>query len=194
MLKQTAIAIALVGLSSAAMAGNFQVKVGGSLIAPTQDTTVAGVGVVKAANEYAFTPSVEYFFGNTGLSTEVLLATPVNHDVKIDGANAVKLKHLPPVLTLKYNFNQDGRFNPYVGVGGAAFIPWDVEGVKDVKETFGVAGQVGFTYKPADAQNWGVFFDARYAKLSPEVKVNDTLKFDLDIDPMVYTLGYSYRF
>lgn len=206
MLKQTAIAIALVGLSSAAIAGNFQVKVGGSLVNPTQDTTVAGVGVVKAANEYAFTPSVEYFFGNTGLSTEVLLATPINHDVTLNNANAVKIKHLPPTVTVKYNFNQDGRFNPYIGVGGTAFVAWD-ETAKGplagtdvkVKEAFGFAGQVGFTYKPADAQNWGVFFDARYAQLSPEVTVKTAAgataaKFDLDIDPMVYTLGYSYRF
>ena len=44
----------------------------------------------------------------------------------------------------------------------------------------------------------GVFFDARYAQLSPEVTVkagNTTAaKFDLDIDPVIYTLGYSYRF
>lgn len=203
MLKQTAIVLALAGLSTAAMAGNFQAKVGASLISPTQDTTLAGETVVKAANEYAFTPSVEYFFGDTGLSTELLLATPVNHDVTVNGENAVKLKHLPPTVTVKYNFNKDGRFNPYIGVGGTAFVAWDETADANtdvkVKEAFGFAGQVGFTYKPADAKNWGVFFDARYAQLSPEVTLKDKVtsevtKFDLDIDPMVYTIGYSYRF
>lgn len=47
-------------------------------------------------------------------------------------------------------------------------------------------------------QKLGVFFDARYAQLSPEVKVTadgaTAAKFDLDIDPVIYTLGYSYRF
>lgn len=205
MLKQTAIVLALAGLSTAAMAGNFQAKVGASLVSPTQDTTVQGVGLVKADNEYAFTPSVEYFFNDTGLSAELLLATPVNHDVTLDGENAVRIKHLPPTVTVKYNFNKDGRFNPYIGVGGTAFVAWD-ETAKGalagtdvkVKEDFGFAGQVGFTYKPADAKNWGVYFDARYAQLSPEVQVKangaQIAKFDLDIDPMVYTIGYSYRF
>ena len=64
-----------------------------------------------------------------------------------------------------------------------------------MKEDFGFAGQIGFNFQPADAKNWGVFFDARYAQLSPEVSVEGTpIKFDLDIDPMVYTIGYSYKF
>jgi outer membrane protein len=36
----------------------------------------AGVGTVKADHEYAFTPSVEYFFGETPFSAELLLAAP----------------------------------------------------------------------------------------------------------------------
>lgn len=201
MLKQAAL-IALLGVSASAMAGGWQVKVGGSTIAPTQDTTVAGVGVVKAESELAFTPSVEYFFGDSPISAELLLAAPVNHDVSINGENAVKIKHLPPTLTVKYNFKNSTRFTPYIGVGGTAFIAWDEEtkgalsgaSVK-VKEDYGFAGQVGFNFQPADAKNWGVFVDVRYAQLSPEVRVENTpIKFDLDIDPMVYTIGYSYKF
>ena len=64
------------------------------------------------------------------------------------------------------------------------------------KEDFGFAGQIGFNFQPADAKNWGVFFDARYAQLSPEVTLSGDVaaQFDLDIDPMVYTIGYSYKF
>lgn len=40
-----------------------------------------------------------------------------------------------------------------------------------VKEDFGFAGQVGLNFKPADAKNWSVFADVRYAKISPEVTV-----------------------
>ena len=47
--------------------------------------------------------------------------------------------------------------------------------------------KVGFSFKPADAKT-GVYMDVRYADLSPEVKINGT-KFDLDLNPMVYTLG-----
>ena len=200
MLKQAAL-IALLGMSASAMAGQWQVKVGASSLAPSSDTTVAPGVVVEADQEYGFTPSVEYFF-NDNSSAELLLATPFNHDVLVNGAKSAKLKHLPPTITAKYHFKNNTRFTPYIGVGGTAFIAWDEEGVaKDVKEDFGVAGQIGFNYQPADAKNWGVFVDVRYADLSPEVTLDDATalavgksKFDLDIDPVVYTIGYSYKF
>ena len=201
MLKQIAL-ITLMGLSaSAAMAGQWQVKVGGSAIAPTQDTKIAnGTLTVEADSELAFTPSVEYFF-NDNISAELLLATPISHDVLINGAEAVKIKHLPPTLTAKYNFKNSTGFTPYIGVGATAFIAWDEEtsgvlaGTKvKVKDDYGYAAQLGFNYQPADAKNWGVFADVRYADLNPEVNVDGTTKFELDIDPVIYTLGYSYKF
>ncbi|QXW25767.1 outer membrane beta-barrel protein [Acinetobacter johnsonii] len=198
MLKQVAL-ISLLGFSASAMAGQWQVKVGGSAVAPTSDTSVSGLGVVKADSELAFTPSVEYFF-NDNISAELLLAAPISHDVTLNGVDAVKLKHLPPTITAKYHFKNASRFTPYVGVGATAFIPWDEEtrglgGLDvDVKEAYGVAGQIGFNFQPADAKNWGVFADVRYAQLSPEVKIETLQSFDLDIDPLVYTIGYSYKF
>lgn len=199
MLKQLAL-ISLMGLSASAMAGKWQVKVGGSVVSPTGDTTVAGVGTVKAEDELAFTPSVEYFF-NDNISAEILLAAPINHDVSLDGTEVVRIKHLPPTITAKYHFKNASRFTPYIGVGGTAFVAWDERG-KDiltdadvkVKEAYGFAGQLGFNFQPADAKNWGVYFDARYAQISPEVQITGVPNFDLDIDPMVYTLGYSYKF
>ena len=200
MLKQIAL-ITLMGLSaSAAMAGQWQVKVGGSAIAPTQDTKIAnGTLTVEADSELAFTPSVEYFF-NDNISAELLLATPISHDVTVNGSNAVKLKHLPPTVTAKYNFKNSTGFTPYIGVGATAFIAWDEEtsgvlaGTKaKVKDDYGYAAQLGFNYQPADAKNWGVFVDVRYADLNPKVETV-VENFKLDIDPVIYTLGYSYKF
>ena len=48
MLKKLLV-ITLLGLSSTAFSGGFQVKVGGSVIAPTADTTLAPGVVVKGA-------------------------------------------------------------------------------------------------------------------------------------------------
>lgn len=193
MLKQVTM-IALLGMSATAMAGEWQVKVGVSALAPTSDTTVAAGTVAEADKELGFTPSVEYFF-NDNISTELLLATPFNHDILVNGAKSAKIKHLPPTITAKYHFKNNTRFTPYIGVGGTAFIAWDEEGLaKDVKEEFGFAGQVGFNFQPADAKNWGVYADVRYADLSPEVTLTTGTKFDLDIDPLVYTIGYSYKF
>ena len=131
------------------------------------------------------------------------MATPINHDITVKGdVNAgVNIKHLPPTLTAKYHFKNSTGITPYVGAGVTAFIPWDEETSGDlagakvkVKEDYGYAAQVGVNFQPADAKNWGVFLDVRYADLSPEVTVNKTTKFDLDIDPVIYTLGYSYKF
>ena len=196
MLKQAAL-IAVMGLSASALAGQWQVKMGASSLAPSSDTEIAAGLVVEADQEYGFTPSVEYFF-NDNISAELLLATPFHHDISLQSVGKVaKIKHLPPTITAKYNFKNATSFTPYIGVGGTAFIAWDEEGLaKDVKEEFGLAGQVGFNYQPADAKNWGVFADVRYADLSPEVTLDDAdnTKFDLNIDPWVYTIGYSYKF
>ena len=194
MLKKLLV-ITLLGLSSTAFAGGFQVKVDGSVIAPTADTTVAPGAVVKGDHEFAFTPSVEYFFGETPFSAEVLLANPINHDVLLNGEKVASVRQLPPTITAKYNFKNSTRFTPYIGVGGTAFIAWHEKGLADdVKNTYGFAGQLGFNFQPADAKNWGVYMDVRYADLSPEVKLVNGTKFDLDLNPMVYTLGYSYKF
>lgn len=221
MLKQTAIAIALVGLSSAALAG-WQVKVGASAIAPTGSNTLsvpAGAATLTAtgdiSNELAFTPSVEYIVGDTPFSVEVLLSNPVKHTVSIAAAgttfnDAVSFKQLPPTVTAKYNFKNPSRFTPYIGVGVATVIPWDEElstAVKsatgntkiDADVAYGVAGQVGFNFQPADAKNWGVYFDARYADIKTDVTITNAAGTevkagDLKVNPWVYTLGYSYRF
>ena len=194
MLKNVLV-VALLGLSSTVFAGGFQVKVGGSVIAPTADTTLAPGVVVKGDHEFAFTPSVEYFFGDTPFSAEVLLVNPINHDVLLNGEKVASVRQLPPTITAKYNFKNSTRFTPYIGVGGTAFIAWHEKGlVDDVKNTYGFAGQLGFNFQPADAKNWGVYMDVRYADLSPEVKLVNGTMFDLDLNPMVYTLGYSYKF
>ncbi|MEL4299721.1 OmpW family outer membrane protein, partial [Acinetobacter ursingii] len=89
MLKQAAV-IALLGLSSSVFAGDWQVKVGASYIAPTSDTQTQ-YGKVEADDEFAFTPSVEYFFGDSPFSAELLLATPINHDVLLNGEKAARV-------------------------------------------------------------------------------------------------------
>lgn len=221
MLKQTAIALALVGVSSVALAGNFQVKVGGSVLAPKKDNGTLNVPLagtptpLKADVEEKinFTPSVEYFFGDSGVSTELLLATPFKHSVNVGPIeDAASFKHLPPTVTVKYNFNNSTRFTPYVGVGATVVVPWDEKlsdatkaaigdaGAKlDADVAYGVAGQVGFNFQPADAKNWGVYVDARYADVKTDLEAKtsagDKVKLgELKVNPWVYTLGYSYRF
>ena len=211
MLKQVAL-ITLLGMSASAMAGQWQVKVGASALAPQNDDNgiIAG-GKATVSNELGFTPSVEYFFDNSPISVELLLATPFKHDVSIESLGEVaSFKHLPPTVTAKYNFKNSTRFTPYIGVGATVVIPWDEElsqttktatGAEklDADVAYGVAGQVGFNFQPADAKNWGVFADVRYADVKTELtaKTADGTKVslgDLEVNPWVYTIGYSYKF
>lgn len=205
MLKKIALIALMSTAASAAMAaGEWQVKVGGSLVDPTGSTKVANLGKVEADYQYAFTPSVEYFFDDA-FSAELLLANPIKHDIKVDGAAlpGTSIKQLPPTLTFKYNFVNSSPFTPYIGVGATAFFAFSEKGaVEKVKNDVGVAGQIGVNFKPADAKNWGVFLDVRYADLDPKVRLTDATvaatgadkEFKLKIDPVIYTLGYSYKF
>lgn len=204
MLKQTAF-IALLGMSVSAMAGDWQVKLGASALAPQNDDNgiIAG-GKATVSNEVGFTPSVEYFFANSPISVELLLATPFKHDVSIEGVgeNVASLKHLPPTVTAKYNFKNSTRFTPYVGVGATVVIPWDEKvkgnlegaGKLEADVAYGVAGQVGFNFQPADAKNWGVYADVRYAQVETDLELNGTNIGELEVNPWVYTIGYSYKF
>ncbi|WP_244783123.1 OmpW family outer membrane protein [Acinetobacter sp. F-1] len=202
MLKQFAL-IALMGLSASAMAGQWQVKVGGSVLAPQNDDngTLNIAGKAEVSNEIGFTPSVEYFFDNSPISVELLLATPFKHDVSIEGVgeNVASFKHLPPTVTAKYNFKNSTRFTPYVGIGATVVVPWDeeiaIEGAKlEADVAYGVAGQIGFNFQPADAKNWGVYADVRYAQVETDLELNGTNIGELKVNPWVYTVGYSYKF
>ena len=191
--------VSLAGVS-ASYAGNFQLKVGGSLLAPAHNNGVLAGAKADVSHEFNLTPSVEYFFGDSPFSAELLLAVaPFKHDIKLNGVEAATFKHLPPTITAKYHLKNSTRFTPYLGVGLTVAVPWDEKlngsGSKlEADVTYGVAGQIGFNFQPADAKNWGVFTDVRYAQVESDVKLDGKGIGTLKVNPLVYTLGYSYRF
>ena len=198
--KQTALLILGISLISTSYANNWQVKVGGTVLAPASNNgTVAGAKA-DVSEEYNLTPSVEYFFGDSPFSAELLLAVaPFKHDIQLDGVKAATFRHLPPTITGKYHFRNSTRFTPYIGVGLTVAVPWDEKLIGsdsklDADVTYGVAGQLGFNFQPADAKNWGVFADVRYAQVESDVTLDGKDIGTLEVNPLVYTLGYSYRF
>ncbi|MBF7686317.1 OmpW family protein [Acinetobacter sp. B10A] len=203
MFKKIVIFILMV-VATDTFAEGWQVKLGGTVLAPTADHNVLADGAVtgvEAKHGYSFTPSIEYFFANTNLSTELLLATPFKHDVSSNGSKIASFKHLPPTLTVKYNFNNSSAITPYIGVGGTMIIPFNekttgpIEGTTlDAKVAFGFAAQLGAVYKPDPAKKWGLFFDTRYVNIKSDLKLNGQAIGSLKVNPLVYTLGYSYKF
>jgi outer membrane protein len=185
----------------AAAATPWTVKIGGSVVVPDKDTGMIAKMQSHVSTEYNFTPSIEYTFGETPFSAELLLATPFKHEVRLDGAGkVVTFRHLPPTFTVKYNLNTGTGFTPYVGLGGNATIIWDektegaLAGTKvKADPSFGFAGQVGFNYLPTGS-DWGAYMDVRYAQIESDIEWQGNDVGTLKVNPWVYTVGISRRF
>lgn len=194
-----AMALSLPVIASAATP--WTVKIGGSLVSPDNDNGIVAGAKAHVSSEFNFTPSIEYTFGDTPFSAELLLATPFKHEVVLDGLGKVAtFRHLPPTFTVKYNLDTGTGFTPYIGVGGNATVVWDektkgaIAGTKlKADPSFGFAGQVGVNYLPAGT-TWGAYVDVRYAQIESDLKWQGMDAGTLEVNPMVYTVGISHRF
>ena len=106
--------LALAGPANAGVLEHFQIKVGVSDIIPNEHGSP-----IQASISDAVVPTlgIEYFF-NDHVSAE-LLCCAATHDVTAaNGAvDLGTVTHSPPTLTLKYRWNTEGQFQPYVGAG-----------------------------------------------------------------------------
>jgi outer membrane protein len=149
---------------------------------------------------------VEYFF-TSHWSSELVLTYPQSQTVTVEksalGGRTVlgSFKHLPPVLTAKYNFMPDATFRPYVGLGVNLTIIWDTNlsvptspaiPLSLNSTSVGVAGQAGFDVKLAD--HWFVNADVKWAKLGSDVKAGGNTVSTVHLDPWLFGLGIGYRF
>lgn len=169
-------------------------------LSPKSDNGRLAAGALKAdvGDDMRPTISLEYFL-NPNLGVEVLAALPFEHEVKLDGAHAADVKHLPPTVGVLYHFMPDSRFSPFVGAGlnYARFFGVKEKGPLagtrlDLSDSWGPAVHVGFDVNfsanrlfTADLRRIGVETDAKV----DGAKV-DTVK----IDPLVYGLAIGYRF
>jgi outer membrane protein len=152
--------------------------------------------VIDVESKVAPDIDIEYFF-TPNWSAELLLTIPQKHDVEIEGAGEIgSFKHLPPTLTVKYNFLPESAFRPYVGVGVNYTRIWDVDllgGIADLdKDSFGFAAQVGFDYKVTD--QWFASFDAKWINIEADVKAGGARLTTVKVDPLVIGVGVGYRF
>lgn len=131
-------------------------------------------------------------------------------------------KHLPPTLTLQYfPLASSSALQPYVGVGinyttffeekttaalsGAVADQYGIPGAStslDLDDSVGVAVELGLDYMLSE--NFGLNAAIWWADINTDarVKVYDangdfaaqTDKFEVEIDPTVYMVGFTYKF
>lgn len=203
MSKFAKIFFTLVGLSLIAMPaqayekGDWLVRIGAGSVGPKSSNS----SVVSVDDGASLVFNGTYFF-SPNVALEVLAAAPFSHDIKLlaDGSKVGETKHLPPTVSLQYHFDTQSAFHPYVGAGlnYTLFFSEETTGALagtslELDPSFGLAAQIGADFDISDKMF--VNFDVRYIDIKTEASVSVVgLNFDVDVDPMVYSLTLGWKF
>lgn len=179
-------------------------------VLPTSSARVSAGGALipgaslKVSNSVVPEIDISYFFTPNFAVEAICCITP--H--KITATNAIaglgevgKVIVFPPTVLLQYHFTGLGALKPYIGLGvnythyfrdgnGPLFA-----GLR-VKDSFGVAAQVGFDYMID--RNWGINFDVKKVMMRPDASVTllpaTPVTAKVKIDPWIIGVGVTYRF
>jgi len=163
-----------------------------------------------------------YMFTDS-LGLGILAATPFKHNISAEGDAAAagldkigETKHLPPTITLQYYpMASSSAVQPYAGIGvnyttffeesmNSDFNTAKGFGSSDLEldDSVGVAVEIGLDYMLSD--NFGLNAAMWWADIDTDAKVTaydnngnyagETQTFEVEIDPMVYMVGMTYKF
>jgi outer membrane protein len=198
-------ALCIAGPAVAAHAedGPWEVRLRGDYVDPAnQSDAIPGLAPRDAIHINAkWLPDldVEYFF-TPFWSAELVLTYPQRQTVTVAGTPIGTFKHLPPVLTVKYDFLPGASFQPYLGAGLNLTVISNVDlavpGVGRLSldsTSVGPALQAGFDYRLAD--HWYLNADAKWFQLGSDLKLAGVGKVShLNVDPFLFGVGIGYRF
>ena len=207
-----ATALALVAAAGPAHAGseagNFMVRVQGTVVDPDSSATVkAGGSVIPGADaevstEVIPTLTLSYFL-NKNIAVELFCCfAKLEAEGKgaINGADLGDFWVFPPALTLQYHFDNFGAFKPYVGAG-VQYIHFFSEGNSslvgnpkiDLDDAFGFTLQAGIDV--SIGSGWYLNADVKKTFIDTDASWGATgITADVDIDPWIFSLGVGYRF
>jgi len=189
--------------------GSWEVRLRGVYLYPRNDSqNYVPLAIPENAVhiEHKWLPDIdiEYHFTPTW-SSELVLTYPQTQHVTLEHSalggptELGSFKHLPPVLTLKYNFNPDGTFRPYVGAGVNWTLIFDTNlNVPTVgaltldNHSIGPAVQAGFDWKLKD--HWYLNMDVKWVQLHSGLYYLGQKTIELQIDPWLFGVGVGYRF
>lgn len=201
--KSVSIALALIATASVSLfASNASAQAGSLMVRArilNMDVDNGNSPSVPSAqvsvNNKTF-PEVDFVYNLTNnVSAELILTYPQKHDVRLNGGNIGSLKHLPPVLTLQYQFNPGQSINPYVGAGVNYTRFMSVKlpsGISTDKDSFGFALQAGVDFEIA--KNTYINLDYKRVNIRADVKVNGNKLTELQVDPNLVSIGVGWRF
>ena len=190
-MKRTLITAALIAaLPATALADNWMMRVRAINIAPDVSSSVAGLDVSSE-----WTPEVDFtYFVTPNIGVELILATQ-RHEVTLGSTSLGKLSHLPPTLLLQYHFQPTPSIKPYVGAGVNYTRFYNVDlapGLSVDKNSFGGALQAGVDI--AVTKNGYINLDVKKIWIDTDVKSGGVKLTNLDINPVVWGIGYGFRF
>lgn len=133
------------------------------------------------------------------LLAELVLTTAQVHDVRLAGVGSLgSIKHLPPTLSLVYEFKNESKFVPYVtgGVNFTWFIDNDLRvanvDLKLDRVSVGAAVGAGFRYELGE--KWDFDASVKWIDLNTDVKAGAARLTKVEVDPALWSLGANYRF
>lgn len=201
--------VALASVSTAALAveaGDWIIRGGVTVVSPNSDSAeVPGIpgSKVEVDDGTALGINFAYFF-TENWAIEVLASTPFTHDIK--GAGSIsslgkigEIDMLPPTVSGQYHFMPKSKIKPYVGAGLTYFLVLDESTSGALAgTTLNVDNALGFGLQAgADFmlnEHWLINLDLRYIALETDASVGGGSKFNVTIDPWVYTLAVGYKF
>lgn len=144
------------------------------------------------------------------IAVELLASTPFEHDIVASGLpvrDVATAKHLPPTLSVVYFFDTPVEaFHPYVGVGVNYTIFFNEKVSNEIVNAFGqsdmeledsvgLAAEAGMDYDLSD--RWSLNASVWYMNISTKAEIETSagpkIKVDVDIDPIAYVVGLTYK-
>ncbi|MDR0770498.1 MAG: outer membrane beta-barrel protein [Burkholderiales bacterium] len=209
----SAVALATLTLGVAGLAqaadSKFVVKLGIAGVIPKSNngTLNTPLGAFETDIGSSVRPSITFEYLITpNIGVELLGAWPFRNDIRFDqGVGKVgRVEVLPPTVSVKYHFMPESAFSPFVGLGVNYTFMYNekeygaIAGTKlDVKNSWGVAAQVGVDYNIN--KNLLIGADIRWIQMRNKVNIDipGLGHFDLGkvkVDPWVLGVAVGYRF
>ena len=192
-------------LAAPAMAeqGDWLVRLRALNVVPNEEATITPIGGdVDIDTSVVPELDITYFVQDNWAVELILGVTP--HDVMaVDTAagdiDLGDVTLLPPTLTLQYHFNPEGQYRPYLGAGVnyTYFFNEDLPSGSalstiDYDASFGLAAQAGIDIALQD--EWFLNLDVKYIDIDTDVVIDGAVNADVQIDPVVFGVGFGRRF